>query len=518
MGVPMIWNDSIFGGPVAVPVVTAPVTAPFITGPIAISIEEKDGGGSSRSGVERAGPEEFEDAEEGVEAGAGKKGGRGTEAEAVAGPSKVLTEDVRTEVVREPGSGKRKRGYSSKEFVGSESDAYAPTPEEILPPKKKAKSGKKTKATTPAPSSTTAATRASSRKPRLGSVPLTNREPSPKPGIYWLNVEEIVPGGSCAPCKRRGSPCLVSYLDMGSPEIQAKVGKSKKGETRRRPYAKASCNACVVGHSNCQWGALFQPCGDARHQHIPECEAPSAPDEEAQRMTALAIQATKGGDSGEDVEMRNPEPQMGVAQLTLDTATRGKRRRKPSSRATGAEGPSKRGRLDTVAEEEPSQTESKKTESAKVARVDELRSEGVKSRPSTSSPAPVAPQQPSGGDRANTGPSKTPTPAPSKNGTRISIPGRRPKAQALTMPSTVAATLRADRKEAESRPRQSPVAPNNTSEVGGKYSTPLPSPVAPTPIAPTPRADPNAGEAKPRTSTVAPNTTAEVGPREVRCK
>ncbi|KAF8952338.1 hypothetical protein BDZ97DRAFT_1930931 [Flammula alnicola] len=108
--------------------------------------------------------------------------------------------------------------------------------------------------------------------------------PEPQVGLYWVNVENVVVGGSCRRCKERGFRCLVCYE---KPYDLPQHAPKKLSDKRQRPYKKVACHQCNKHKDKCEWGAAFTPSIVAGKGNS---EAPPAELEE-QQQAALAAAA-----------------------------------------------------------------------------------------------------------------------------------------------------------------------------------------------------------------------------------
>ncbi|KAF8965928.1 hypothetical protein BDZ97DRAFT_1917929 [Flammula alnicola] len=108
--------------------------------------------------------------------------------------------------------------------------------------------------------------------------------PEPQVGVYWVDVKNVVTGGSCRKCKERGFRCLVCYE---KPYDLPQHAPKKLSDKRQRPYKKVACHQCNKHKDKCEWGAAFTPSIVAGKGNS---EAPPAEVEE-QQQAALAAAA-----------------------------------------------------------------------------------------------------------------------------------------------------------------------------------------------------------------------------------
>ncbi|KAF8952035.1 hypothetical protein BDZ97DRAFT_1768942 [Flammula alnicola] len=120
--------------------------------------------------------------------------------------------------------------------------------------------------------------------------------PEPQVGVYWVDVENVVAGGSCVKCKSRGFRCLVCYE---KPYDQPQHAPKKLSDKRQRPYKKVACHQCNKHKDKCEWGTAFTPSIVAGKGNS---EAPPAEVEEEQQA-AMAAAAAKSS-----TEVRPPLP------------------------------------------------------------------------------------------------------------------------------------------------------------------------------------------------------------------
>ncbi|KAF8953401.1 hypothetical protein BDZ97DRAFT_1929708 [Flammula alnicola] len=120
--------------------------------------------------------------------------------------------------------------------------------------------------------------------------------PEPQVGVYWVDVENVVAGGSCQKCKERGFRCLVCYE---KPYDLPQHAPKKLSDKRQRPYKKVTCHQCNKHKDKCEWGAAFTPSIVAGKGNS---EAPPAEVEE-QQQAALAAAAANSS-----IQVRPPLP------------------------------------------------------------------------------------------------------------------------------------------------------------------------------------------------------------------
>lgn len=125
-------------------------------------------------------------------------------------------------------------------------------------------------------------TELSGNKARKGMM---EERPPPEPvvGQYWLDVEEIVIGGSCKMCMKKGWTCKVTYT---KPSEQPEI-KRDPTDIRERPYRRASCHQCHSHKVSCDWSnSPFEPSVGPEGVYN---NAPPAFDEQEQARVARAF-------------------------------------------------------------------------------------------------------------------------------------------------------------------------------------------------------------------------------------
>ncbi|KAF8950229.1 hypothetical protein BDZ97DRAFT_1934369, partial [Flammula alnicola] len=264
--------------------------------------------------------------------GKGKDMGEGIDVDgvrlAVEGPRDEWMQEkqevVKTEEIPRA-SRTRKRTIKSAAYIeesDEEEDELAMSTPDQPPPAKRVKSIAKDLPTAP-PKLTKVAKGKASKSARAGrkvplpeakptavpSAPVDDREvseptrklrehppPEPQVGVYWVDVENVVAGGSCRKCKERGFRCLVCYE---KPYDLPQHAPKKLSDKRQRPYKKVACHQCNKHKDKCKWGAAFTPSIVAGKGNS---EAPPAEVEE-QQQAALAAAAANSS-----IQVRPPLP------------------------------------------------------------------------------------------------------------------------------------------------------------------------------------------------------------------
>ncbi|KAF8966827.1 hypothetical protein BDZ97DRAFT_1917337 [Flammula alnicola] len=108
----------------------------------------------------------------------------------------------------------------------------------------------------------------------------------PQVGLFRVDVEQVIAGGSCFRCKTRGWKCLVCYE---KPYDQPQQAVKKLSDKHARPYKKVACHQCQSHKDKCEWSTAFMLSTVAGRGYS---EAPAVEVKE-KKQVAMAVAAVK---------------------------------------------------------------------------------------------------------------------------------------------------------------------------------------------------------------------------------